>query len=67
MSAGDLVHAAVEPLPGDAFLELQREEPVAGARDDANRDGRPAIESAWLGGRDLRLGPLVGGRARSGS
>ena len=60
MTALDLVDLPVEPLAGDALLELSRKEAISGPHDDVDRHVGPRVEPAWLGERDLRLGPLMG-------
>lgn len=44
----DHLHLGVQPLPSDAPLELEREEPVVRRRDHPYRNPRPPLELAGL-------------------
>ena len=46
--AGHHVGLDAQPLPGDALLQLDREEPVVAAGDDVQTDARPLVEKAFI-------------------
>ena len=46
--AGHHVGLDTQPLPGDALLQLDREEPVVPAGDDVQGEARPLVEKAFI-------------------
>jgi hypothetical protein len=59
MATKDDVNGDVEPLLGDATLELDRKEPIVASGDHVDRNWRPHLESALLTEHNIGLGALV--------